>query len=89
VRIESSLHGGARLRAGLDALASARIATHRGPMLLLVAVAEAGAADAVLAPLGLRRTDAAVGPLRFARLPRNDPGLLLIPLRREPDPAGR
>jgi hypothetical protein len=84
VRIESSLHGGARPRSGLDAIASARIAAHRGPLLLLVAVGEAAAADRVLAPLGLRRASTGTGPLQFARLPAGDPGLLLVPLHREP-----
>jgi hypothetical protein len=87
VRIESNLHGGMRPRAGLDALIAARIAGHRGPLLLLVAAAESGTADGVLAPLGLHRDGAGVGPLAFPRLPRDDPGVLLVPLRRGQRPG--
>lgn len=86
-RIESNLHGGARPRAGLDALVTARIAAHRGPLLLLVAATEADAADGVLAPLGLRRAGAGTGPLQFPRLPADDPGVLLVPLRRVTGPG--
>jgi hypothetical protein len=87
VRVSGNLFGApGQPLAGLDARAAARVAAHRGPLLLLADPRESAAVEVTLARLGLARSDADGIALDGALTPAGERAPRLWPLRRVAPP---